>query len=268
MPTRALQDSLEGFNCLRLGIRDALTIRAIGQLTATWLVAVIVWLVVFVIYYDQIYGYALGVAAIFIYGLAIGFPAIFAKSAGLAGGGLGMAIAAIGSLGLGWIIVAASFVTVVLLTVRVFSELLLMKAIRRNVSLQYDLYPNDSRPGIKKLATISTLEVGPWLLLAASPSVLIFPLIGPVLFFLLISYLNARFLINDATEGLLNASQTNDLVKGRKISILTIGAVCTILGFIPILGVLSTWILGSSVCHLAFRRHHIASLKANALEAS
>ena len=79
------------------------------------------------------------------------------------------------------------------------------------------------------------------------------PLLGVLLFAMLLAYLNARFLLNDALSGLDVPVAPADLARALRLELLAIGLMSSLLSLVPLLGLLSPWATGAAVCHLTFR---------------
>ena len=239
----------------RLGLRDTFTLRAFGSLAALWFCGALLWLVVFLIFRQDIWHAMQRLAA---FGGAVGL--IGATAAGMARSGSsgvgGTAAAAVGgAMGftLGSVLLVLAYGLCVLLTVRIAMELFLMRTIRSQALRTY--------PGIDAARSAADNwrlswrnALGPWLGAAlVVPLCLVLPLVGGPLLAAFLAYLNVRTLVNDAFDGMAGATEVRAFVATHRGHMLLLGGLLALLVLVPLLGFLLPWVTGSAVCHLVLR---------------
>lgn len=245
----------EAATCLLLGFRHALTVRAVLLSLSLWVAAIGVWIILFLVFREQLLQLALKAVAIVVYGIGVLLPDSAAGTPS-GTGSFGAAVANISSLALSWVLVALGYIVAVVLTVRVLAELLLMGWIRQQALKSF---PDLSSRGFENDANAKRIAFGIWIrpwgaLIGLAPLCLLLPVVGGVLLFVLLSYLNVRFLVNDATDDLASPQEVRALLGGSRIELLALGLMATLLNLVPLLGLLSPWVTGSAVCHLAMRK--------------
>lgn len=172
-----------------------------------------------------------------------------------------MTIAAMSTFALSWLAIALAYVFAVLVTVRVLAELFLMGRVQKHV---LESYP-DLAAVTAASRTFNKISFGIWIrpwaaLILLGPVCLLVPVIGGVFLFVLLSYLNSRFLVNDAADNIASSAEVQHFLKANRIELLALGVLATLLNFVPLFGLLSPWATGSAVCHLTMR--HLMRLSA------
>lgn len=243
------------FRAFQLGLRDTLTLRALGKLVALWSAGALLWLVVFLVFRAELWHAVQKLAG---FGAAMGgvgtAPASGASSAasatvGAVGGAVG------GALGftLGSLLLVLAYWLCVLLTVRIAMELLLMGSIRQQALRSYpEIDASSARAGQWRVSWRNTL--GPWLGAGlVVPLCLVLPLIGGPLLAAFLAYLNVRTLVNDAFDGIAGATEVRAFVATHRWHMLLLGGLLALLALVPFVGLLLPWATGSAVCHLVLR---------------
>ncbi|HCY64732.1 MAG TPA: hypothetical protein DHV59_18300 [Oxalobacteraceae bacterium] len=244
----------EAATCMLLGIRSALALRAILFSISLWIVAIGLWSALFFAFREEVTQLATAAAALVVFGLAIFFPGLAPGSSGVAGGGVGMAIAAMSTFALSWLAVALAYAFAVLITARVLAELFLMGRVQKHA---LEFYP-DLAAMAAPSGAFNKVSFGIWIrpwaaLLLLGPLCLLLPVIGGAFLFVLLSYLNSRFLVNDAADNIASSAEVQHFIKANRIELMALGILATLLNFVPLFGLLSPWATGSAVCHLTMR---------------
>lgn len=246
----------EAAACAWLGLRSALSIGALLTSLLMWFAVAAIWLVVFLFYRESITELALKAAVIAVFGVAALIPgALGSSSTGVVGGGIGMAAAVISSIALSWVVVVLLYVALVVLSVRVLVELMLMPRIRSQTVKRYPILC-EAVPAAEPSGLQASLRnaVGPWFgLVAGSIACLLLPFVGGLALFVLLSYFNVRFLVNDAMEDLASPKEIQRFAHENRPEMIVLGLLLTLLSLVPFVGLLAPWFTGSSVCHLAMR---------------
>lgn len=245
----------EARTCFVRGLRAAVSMRALLSSAILWLIAAAGVFVLFYIFRDEVKHVVLTAAAFMLLGVAVFAPNVGVGTPGVVGGGLGAVLA--GGLGavIGMLLVVACYGFVVALTARIASEVLLMGWIRKQALVAYKK-PGDCPDQSMLTSCPASMREwrGTWGLLLMSPLVLLLPLAGPFVFLLLLAYLNARFLINDAVAAWHHRPDARAVAKTLRWELLLIGLMSSALSLVPLIGFLAPWATGSAVCHLVFRR--------------
>ncbi len=242
----------EAMICFMLGVKDALSLRAILTSMALWVACVALLLVVFWLCREHLHYLSSRIAEI-VRGPAVVLD-LMSSSSGIVGR-MGATMAASSGKVVGWLSVVALFIFGVIVLVRILSELFLMKRIQKQV---LQAYPASlcisSGAGHGHDSSRWQEWCNTWGLLLLTPFCLVVPLIGPLILFLALSYLNARFLVNDALAGVVGQSDAGVLSSGLRAELLMVGQLSALASMVPVLGVLVPWATGSAVCHLTMRR--------------
>lgn len=238
---------------LALGLRDGLTPRLLLSSVVLWLLAFLLWAVLFLVFRGEAWALAQQGLQWLWQGLA---AAVFrAPESSGAPSGLAGAFAGFASV----VLLLLAFALLVSLTVRIALELLLMARIQRQCLLRYPQLstgvPSSLRAGLRSLlVTWTTFLVGGLLCL-------LIPVVGGLLFFALGAYLNARSLVNDALEGVATPDEQRQFIRGRRFSLALLGLAMALLMVVPLAGLLAPTLMGASVCHLALR--HVAATRSS-----
>ncbi|MED5621067.1 EI24 domain-containing protein [Ideonella sp. BN130291] len=243
----------EAIACVTLGLRQALSVRAVLTSVLVWLIAALGWLVIFIVFREQVIHVA-AVVGIVVFGGVLwlvggGRTATTAVTMShVTGIGLGLLI--------GWGAMALLYVVLVVGTARIAVELLLMPTIQRKTLKHYpELKDPGYRSGSDSAALSMRNTVGPWIGTFSGFIVCLFiPIIGGVAMFLLLSYMNVRSLINDAADDVATAEQVRHILVHSRLEMLVLGVMLTGMSLVPLLGMLAPWFTGGAVCHFVMRR--------------
>ncbi len=155
-----------------------------------------------------------------------------------------------------------SYAVLVLVSMGLVILFVLMPRIRQ-VCLQ--AYPSLT-PVSSGLGLLGPLRNALWLVLAfLLGGVLswVVPVWGSLAFVALVSYFNVRGLLYDALDGLATTREQEVVLRQQRGAILMLGLALSGLAMVPVLGLLSPAIMGTSASHLAFRG--LTRLRAQAL---
>lgn len=257
LSTRRLASSFrEAATCTWLGLRSAISIGALLTSLLMWFAVAAIWLIVFLFYRESVTELAFKAAAVVVFGVASMIPGELGSSTGAAGSSVGATAAFISSTALSWLVVALMYLMLVLLSVRVLVELMLMARIRAQAIKRYPALchaaspaePSDLRASLRN-------TIGPWFgLVAGSITCLLLPFVGGLALFVLLSYFNVRFLVNDAMEDFAGPNEMQNFARENRPEMIALGLLLTLLSLVPFVGLLAPWFTGSSVCHLTMRR--------------
>ena len=144
-----------------------------------------------------------------------------------------------------------TYLLCVLLSLRLLLELLLMGRIQAQCLISY---PQLSA-GVKTSYLRVMLDALWMLLLSLGLTILclLLPVVGGVLLFIGLSYLNIRSLVNDALDGLASSAQRRALIRQHRMSMLWLGMLISVWMFIPLLGLIGPLLMGAGACHLLMR---------------
>jgi len=242
----------EALSCFTLGLRDALHFRSLLSIICLWVFALIAVGVAFYAFLDRLFKVALEVASMLIM-VASALVPHQALAVGVTGGGTVAVTATVWGLGIAGFIVATTYVLLSLLTVRILSEIFMMGWIRKRALSHYPALVGQ-KASRNAQGSFAREWAGTWGLLLISPACLLLPLVGSVLLFLLLSYLNSRFLMNEALDGIPADVVPAEMSRQLRLELLAIGLISVLAGAIPFLGLLAPWATGAAVCHLNLRR--------------
>ncbi len=152
---------------------------------------------------------------------------------------------------LAYLLGVLAYVLVVMATVRLLLELLLMSRIQQHCLKRYPQLHRGAGGSLLSAAWQSTL--GAVIVVVGGLLCLIIPLVGAALFFLLVSYFNARSLVNDALDGLVNDEQRRALLKSKRLELAVLGVAGSLFMLVPVIGIVGPVALGAGVCHLGMR---------------
>lgn len=245
---------------LALGLRDGIRPRLALMSVLAGVVAFGVWLIVLIVWRSEIWALT-DIAVKWVTNglLSLVWPDLAGsgQKAAAAGGNA----APFSGKAVGWIstplgsvvkllVIAGIFLLLVMLSMRLYLELFLMSRVQGQCLKHYpSLSPGGKAGfGVDVLSALKLLSV-----LCAGVLLLIIPVIGGILFFLLASYLNVRSLVNDALEDIATAEERRTIVKTMRAPMLLLGVVVAGLLLIPLAGLFIPAVLGASVCHLCMR---------------
>lgn len=249
----------EAFICLGLGLRGAIRLRSLLISAGIWGLTAIFWVVVFLVFGNEIRD------ALF---------AVLSKALALVLSLLPQTWAAwlttwnstfsrIVSFIAGFLLLIALFWTLFILSVRVVVELFLVAVIQRQL---LPAYPGlkERRPALDVSLSSAYLFIRNSFIPFVGFSLLfvclmIIPVINGIALFVLVSYFNVRFLMNDAMDGIANGAELRAYLQTHRLEMLILGLLISLLNLIPLVFLLSPWVIGASVCHLSMR--HLARLE-------
>lgn len=163
-----------------------------------------------------------------------------------------------------YVLLLVSYLLCVLLSLRLLLELLLMARIQAQC---LQSYPQLSA-GVKA-SYFHVLFDALWMLflsLAVTLLCLLIPVVGGVILFVALSYLNIRSLVNDALDGLASTAQRRELIRQHRASMLLLGILISGWMLIPVLGLIGPLLLGAGSCHLFMRALLVQQRQAISLE--
>ncbi len=216
-------------HALLLGLRDGLR-PGLALSSLMWMIGVIIaWGLCFALAPDR--WWSLDALAAMVQGL-IPLESTFAKP-----------LAALGFV--------LAYVLLVIVSMALVILLVLMPRIRDTCLRAY--------PALQPASTGLAL-LGPWrnavylvsALLAGGVASLMLPVVGSLLMVTLVSYFNVRGLLYDALDGLATPAEQEAVLRRQRPAILLLGLLLSALALVPVLGLLSPLIMGTSASHLAF----------------
>lgn len=230
----------EVIKCMGLGMRDGMRPGLSLMSVFAAIVAFGIWLIVFLVWRAEIWDLA---EAMTKWAVAHGL-ALIGLSDAWAGG-----TAAIVQI-LNFILVAGAFLLLVMLSIRFYLELFLMRRVQQQCLKRYPTLAKGVQGSLRAdlQSTLAQLAI-----LCAGFLLLVIPLFGGIAFFFLGSYLNVRGLVNDALEDLATVDERRAIVKMIRVPMFLLGLLMTALLLVPFAGLLIPTILGASVCHLCMR---------------
>lgn len=248
----------EAMACILLGAREAFTPRAMLTSVTMWFATAAVWLVVFLMYCEPLLEKVQFLVTLLVFGAAILMPGVLAFGTGMAGAAVGAAVALGGGVLLSWVLLACAYLAVVVLSVRILLEFVLMGRVQKQALRRYPSLTSRGQAstdaGKNNMGRDLRNGLGPWAGLLGGLVCLVLPFVGGMALFVLLSYLNVRFLVNDAMQGLADARQVREFVSTHRLHMLSLGLLLTATSFVPLLGLLMPWLSGSAVCHLCMRQ--------------
>lgn len=253
---RPLEASREAFICLGLGLRDAVHIRSVFISTTIWMTAALFWLVMFLTFGTAIRD---GVFAVFGMLGQVLLPESWSAWFAAWNGTFVSVLRFISSA----LLLLALYAVAFIVSVRLVVEFFLIKIIQHRILPSYPSVRN-RRPGLNVSLSSAYLFIRNSFVPFVGFSLLfvclmIIPVINGIALFVLVSYFNVRFLMNDAMDGLANGAELRAYLQTHRLEMLILGVLISLLDFIPLVFLLSPWVLGSSVCHLSMR--HLARLE-------
>ncbi len=200
-----------------------------------------IWLIVFLVWRTEIWELAGALTKWLVtHALALfGSPKAFG----------GWIAAASGTI-LNFILVAGSFLLLIMLSIRLYLELFLMGRVQQQCLKRYPGLAKGIKGSLRADLQSALAQLA---ILCAGLLLLVVPLIGGIVFFLLGSYLNARGLVNDALEDLTTVAERRAIVKELRVPMLMLGVSATMLLLVPFAGLFIPTIFGAGVCHLCMR---------------
>jgi len=214
---------------LLLGLRDGLR-PSLAWSSIMWMIGVLVgWGVFFAVTPDR--WWSLDTLAAMVQSV-IPLDATFAKA-------------------LGVLVFMLAYVAGVIATMALVLLLVLMPRIRETCLRAYPAL----QPASSSMALMGPWRNAVWLLsalLGGGVASLALPVVGTLLMVTLVSYFNVRGLLYDALDGLASPAEQEAVLRQQRPAILTLGLLLSALALVPVLGLLSPVIMGTSASHLAF----------------
>ncbi|AKJ29889.1 EI24 domain-containing protein [Caldimonas brevitalea] len=243
----------EAAKSFALGLRECARPRLALVSVVAALVSLLLWLTVFVTWWEELVQLAL-------VGLVV-LAVVFAPAAPLAGSVVAMGsfasvaapvgLVAVAAGVLKYVVVAAAFAVLVLVTMRLVVEWWLMPRIQQACLERY--------PALRQKVDASwhgglRNVLGAWALFLVGGTIcLLIPFVGAVLLFLLANYLNARSLVNDALDGIANDVERRKAISENRVATTAVGVMVAGFTLIPFAGLLAPVLLGAAMCHLSMR---------------
>lgn len=246
----------EAVICLGLGLRDALQLRSVFVSTFIWIGTALFWLIMFLVFGATIRD---GVFSVF--GMLGQLLLPESWSAWFAGwnGTFVSVLRFISSA----VLLLALYAVAFIVSVRLVVEFFLIKIIQHRILPAYPSVLN-RRPGLNVSLSSAYLFIRNSFVPFVGFSLLfvclmIIPVINGIALFVLVSYFNVRFLMNDAMDGIANGAELRAYLQTHRLEMLILGLLISLLNLIPLVFLLSPWVIGASVCHLSMR--HLARLE-------
>ena len=220
----------EALTCFALAMREATRPGLALMSLLLGLAALIVWGIVFFVWWADIRALLVTLSS-----AVLGSHASGPKMSAFLGYALGL----------------LAYMLVVMATVRLLLELLLMSRIQKYCLKRYPQLQRGAESSLLSGVWESTL--GAVIVIVGGLLCLIIPVIGAALFFLLVSYFNARSLVNDALDGLASNEQRRALLKTQRLELAVLGVAGSLFMLVPVIGFVGPVALGAGVCHLGMR---------------
>ena len=233
--------TLEALHCFTLGLRDALRLRLALVSIFIWTLALVFWGVVLVVFHAEAAA-LVGQALSTIWSAAPSWmnPAVAVAQNPWVQGTVSFLLLMLGY----WI--------VCLITVSLLMELMLMQRVQavclpRYPTLQGLHIQNDRIAAV--LDTVGTLAA----MVVGSLVCLLIPVVGGALALVLVGYLNVRGLVGDALDGVATDQERRQIIERHRPQMVVLGLLCSVLLFIPLLGLWMPAVLGAATAHLGMR---------------
>lgn len=256
---RPIAAAREAFTCLGFGLRDAIRLRSVLISAGIWVFMALFWVLIFLFFGNEIRDTAL---AILSKGLALVLNLLPQTWATWLTTWNSTFSSIVRFLAL-FVLLIGLFWTFFILSVRVVVELFLIGLIQRQI---LPAYPGlkERRPGLDVSFSSAYLFIRNSFVPFVGFSLLfvclmLIPVINGIALFVLVSYFNVRFLMNDAMDGLASGAELRAYLQTHRLELLILGVLISLLNLIPLVFLLSPWVIGASVCHLSMR--HLARLE-------
>jgi Etoposide-induced protein 2.4 (EI24) len=145
-----------------------------------------------------------------------------------------------------------AYVLLVIVSMALVILFVLMPRIRQTCLRAYP----QLAPASGSLALLGPWRNAMWLLMSlgvGGGASLILPGLGSLIGVALVSYFNLRGLVYEALDGLATVAEQEQLLRRQRLPILGLGLALSAFGMVPVLGLLSPLVMGTSACHLAFQ---------------
>ncbi|MCP1618731.1 MULTISPECIES: EI24 domain-containing protein [Pseudomonadaceae] len=253
---------LEAFICLGLALRSSLRPGILIGSSGLCLLMTSFWGWLFYIHFEFIAKAAGLIASFVIMGAAAlgllpsvsGGPATISAMANIAPA---LALMAVYAALLAVAIVVVLYAGAVVLSIRLSLRWVLMGRLKTRTRSHYPSQLQ-RQPAATDLLRAGRYHLGPWLGLGIGIGIgpllcLLIPVVNGVLMLMLLAYLNVRFLVPDALAGLASGAEQMRVVRAQRGALIAFGLLILMLAVVPVLNLLLPALLGSGVCHLAYR---------------
>lgn len=249
---------LEAFICLGLALRSSLRPGILIGSSGLCLLMTSFWGWLFYTHFEFIAKAAGLIASFVIMGAAAlgllpsvsGGPATISAMANIAPA---LALMAVYAALLAVAIVVVLYAGAVVLSIRLSLRWVLMGRLKTRTRSHYPSLLQ-RQPAATDLLRAGRYHLGPWLGIGLGPLLcLLIPVVNGVLMLMLLAYLNARFLVPAALAGLASGAEQMRVVRAQRGALIAFGLLILMLAVVPVLNLLLPALLGSGVCHLAYR---------------
>ncbi|HRH16167.1 MAG TPA: EI24 domain-containing protein [Aquabacterium sp.] len=233
--------TLEALHCFTLGLRDALRPRLALVSILIWTLALVFWGVVLAVFHAE----ASALVAQALSAIWSAAPSWMSPAAAVAQNPWVQGTVSFLLLALGYWIVC-------LITVSLLMELMLMQRVQavclpRYPALQGLVVHNNSLAAVRDtVGTLCTMVVGTLVCL-------LIPVVGGALALVLVGYLNVRGLVGDALDGVATDQERRQIIERHRPQMLLLGLMCSVLMFVPLVGLWMPAVLGAATAHLGMR---------------
>lgn len=253
---------LEAFICLGLALRSSLRPGILIGSSGLCLLMTSFWGWLFYTHFEFIAKAAGLIASFVIMGAAAlgllpsvsGGPATISAMANIAPA---LALMAVYAALLAVAIVVVLYAGAVVLSIRLSLRWVLMGRLKTRTRSHYPSLIQ-RQPATTDLLRAGRYHLGPWLGLGIGIGIgpllcLLIPVVNGILMLMLLAYLNVRFLVPAALAGLASGAEQMRVVRAQRGALIAFGLLILMLAVVPVLNLLLPALLGSGVCHLAYR---------------
>jgi|GEM_PF-934335 len=249
---------LEAFICLGLALRSSLRPGILIGSAGLCLLMTSLWGWLFYAHFEFIAKAAgliatfvvMGAAALGLFPSISGGPATISAMASIAPA---LALMAVYAALLAVAIVVVLYAGAVVLSIRLSLRWVLMGRLKTRARSRYPSLLQ-RQPAAADLLRAGRYHLGPWLGIGLGPLLcLLIPVVNGVLMLMLLAYLNVRFLVPAALAGLASGAEQMRVVRAQRGALIAFGLLILMLALVPVLNLLLPALLGSGVCHLAYR---------------
>ncbi|WP_165682075.1 EI24 domain-containing protein [Metapseudomonas otitidis] len=253
---------LEAFICLGLALRSSLRPGILIGSAGLCLLMTSFWGWLFYTHFEFIAKAAGLIASFVIMGAAAlgllpsvsGGPATISAMANIAPA---LALMAVYAALLAVAIVVVLYAGAVVLSIRLSLRWVLMGRLKTRTRSHYPSLLQ-RQPATTDLLRAGRYHLGPWLGLGIGIGIgpllcLLIPVVNGILMLMLLAYLNVRFLVPAALAGLASSAEQMRVVRAQRGALIAFGLLILMLAVVPVLNLLLPALLGSGVCHLAYR---------------
>lgn len=253
---------LEAFICLGLALRSSLRPGILIGSSGLCLLMTSFWGWLFYTHFEFIAKAAGLIASFVIMGAAAlgllpsvsGGPATISAMANIAPA---LALMAVYAALLAVAIVVVLYAGAVVLSIRLSLRWVLMGSLKTRTRSNYPSLLQ-RQPATTDLLRAGRYHLGPWLGLGIGIGIgpllcLLIPVVNGILMLMLLAYLNVRFLVPAALAGLASGAEQMRVVRAQRGALIAFGLLILMLAVVPVLNLLLPALLGSGVCHLAYR---------------